>query len=425
MSLEVFRPKRTRKGRRNMKSIRWVLLATAVLVLVILACGPSGRTPAPEAVPTQEVQPTLPPADTPAPQGASLEITNDSGIDVWYIYLSPSKSDQWGEDWLEDHVIRDGETYTIVGVPEDIYDVKAESENQEVIEIYGNVDFEGEMTWTVTGLGSLEVTNESEDTIADLYISPSDSTTWGDDWLGADAIDPGASYAVSDVPRGVYDIKATDPDGDNVEVLYNVTLYGQSSWTVVGKTLLPNNAVLRFEEDFRDNRNNWGLDVEDEDVFYMRPADGEYCILIKSSSFTAWEWYEPFRTDEFVAEVACYVEGTEDASCGLGFGPDGDNLYWFEVSPSDQTLALFLLENGTWQDNLVGWTTSWNIDPTGANYLSVERVSGVVSLYVNGVLAGQADSDRFPTGRIGIGGSTYDEGYATVCLDNLRVWRLE
>lgn len=425
MGLEVFQPKHTQKGERNMKSIRWVLLAAAVLVLVILACGPSGKTPAPEVVLTQAVQPTLPPADTPAPQGATLEITNDSGIDVWYIYLSPSKSDQWGEDWLEDHVIRDGETYTIVGIPKGVYDVKAEDENQEVIEIYGNVDFEGEMTWTIIGVGSLEVVNESEDTIAYLYISPSDSTTWGDDWLGADVIDPGASYIVGDVPRGVYDIKAADPDEDNIEILYKVTLYGQSSWTVVGKTLLPSNAALRFEEDFRDNRNNWGLDVEDEDVFYMRPADGEYCILIKSNSFTAWEWYEPFRTDEFVAEVACYVEGAEDASCGLGFGPDGDNLYWFEVSPSDQTFALFLLENGTWQDNLVDWTASWNIDPTGANYLSMERVSGVVSLYINGVLAGQVDSDRFPTGRIGIGGSTYDQGYATVCLDNLRVWRLE
>jgi hypothetical protein len=66
-----------------------------------------------------------------------------------------------------------------------------------------------------------------------------------------------------------------------------------------------------------------------------------------------------------------------------------------------------------------------NIDPTGSNYLSMERVGGVVFVYVNGVLVGQVNSDRFPTGRVGIGGSTYEQGGATVCLDNLRVWRLE
>jgi len=209
------------------------------------------------------------------------------------------------------------------------------------------------------------------------------------------------------------------------EVLYNVELSGQNTWTVVGKASLPSNAVLRFEEDFKDNRNNWGSDTEGEDVFYMRPADGEYCILIKSANQGGVEWYEPFRTDEFVAEVSCYVEGAEDTSCGLGFGPDVDNIYWFEVSSFDQTFALFLRENGEWQDNLVDWTQSSHIDPNGANYLSMERVGGVVSLYINGVLADQADGVRFPTGRVGIGGATYDEGYATVCLDDLRVWRLE
>jgi hypothetical protein len=157
----------------------------------------------------------------------------------------------------------------------------------------------------------------------------------------------------------------------------------------------------------------------------MRPANGEYCMLIKSDSFTAWEWYEPFTTDEFVAEVSCTTQGAEDASCGLGFGPDADNLYWFEVSASDQTFALFLLEDDVWQDQLVEWTMSHTIDPIRTNYLRLERVGGVVSLYVNSVLVGEADGARFPTGRIGIGGSTYEEDNATICLDNLRVWRLE
>jgi len=165
--------------------------------------------------------------------------------------------------------------------------------------------------------------------------------------------------------------------------------------------------VLHLEEGFDDNRNNWGLDVETEKAFYMSPTDGEYCILIKGDNFTAWEFYKSFYTDEFVAEVACRLDGAKDASCGLGFGPDESNIYWYEISPFDQTFALFALEDGEWQDNLVAWTVSKNIIPNGVNYLSMERLEGVVNLYVNGVLVGRVDSDRFPTGRVGIGGSTY------------------
>jgi len=41
------------------------------------------------------------------------------------------------------------------------------------------------------------------------------------------------------------------------------------------------------------------------------------------------------------------------------------------------------------------------------------------------VMLAQVESNIFPTGRIGIGGATYDDGNVTVCLDDLHVWRLE
>ena len=65
------------------------------------------------------------------------------------------------------------------------------------------------------------------------------------------------------------------------------------------------------------------------------------------------------------------------------------------------------------------------IYPEGWNYLSMQRVDGVVSVYVNSVLVGEVASDHFPTGRIGLGGATYDLESITICLDDLRVWRLE
>jgi hypothetical protein len=52
-------------------------------------------------------------------------------------------------------------------------------------------------------------------------------------------------------------------------------------------------------------------------------------------------------------------------------------------------------------------------------------VDGYVSVFINGVQVGGVESDHFPTGRVGLGGSTYDQSSATICLDDLRVWRLE
>ncbi len=415
-----------------MKNIRWIWIAAAVLILATLACGGGDETPPPEATSPPVEAPTIMPTNTPqapppteVPEGASIEITNESGTDVWYVFISPAKADGWGDDWLGDVVIRDGETHTIAGIPEGFYDVMAADEEHEQIEVYWNVELEGQITWSLSGLSSLEVTNSTDATLAYLYISPSDADSWGDDWLGDDTIPAGETYTVSGIPPDTYDVKAKDLEDEFIEAIYNVTLDGMDTWDVIGKTFLPDNAELRFEDDWTDNRNNWGSDTEGEDVYYMRPADGEYCIQIKASSQAGVEWYEPFTTDEFVAEVACRIDGADDATCALGFGPDVDNVYWLEVSPEEQGFALFLRENGEWQDNLLDWTVSRNIIPGGTNYLRLERVKGVVSLYINAVLIGQADGTRFPTGRVGIGGSTYDTPNATVCMDNLRVWRLE
>ena len=351
-----------------MKNMRLVWLAAAVLILVALACGGGEETTTPETPPTSEAPPTMMPTNTPksappteVPERASIEITNESGTAIWYVYLSPSKSDDWGEDWMGDDVILDGQTHTIVGIPEGVYDVMAADENSDEIEVYWDVELEGEITWSISGLVSLEVINDTADTIGYLYISPSDSDSWGDDWLGDDVIPAGETYTVENVPPDVYDVKAKDLDDEFVEALYNVTLDGMDSWTVIGKTYLPSNAALRFEEELEDNRNNWGSDTEGENVYYMRPANGQYCILIKTNNQAGVEWYEPFTTDEFVAEVACTIEGADDATCGLGFGPDVDNIYWLEVSPNEQGYALFLREDGEWKDNLVDWTMSKNI----------------------------------------------------------------
>ncbi len=39
-----------------------------------------------------------------------FEITNDTGYDIYFVYISYSSEDDWGGDWLGDDVLLDGET---------------------------------------------------------------------------------------------------------------------------------------------------------------------------------------------------------------------------------------------------------------------------------------------------------------------------
>ena len=432
-----------------MEDKRWIWLFVSLLMVVSLACNAiAGRsTPEPavivpteapaateEAAPTSTPRPTDTPGSTVTPEstdapvtGVSLEIINESSRDIWYLYISPSDADSWGDDWLEMDIIPAGGSYIVTGIPAGVYDLQAEDENGNIIESLWDIEIAEDTYWAVIGsAASLEVINDSETLIASLYVSPSDADTWGEDRFGGVALKSGGSFVVDGLDDSLlYDAKVTDADGKTIESIYYVSIYGQYTWHIVGKVDLPANAALRFEDDFSDNRNNWGTTRETDEVRYIPPTNGEYCILIKSTNLTAWEWYEPFRPDQFVAEVACIPDAGTDATCGIGFGSDGDNLYWFEVSPETQTYALFLLRDDAWQEPLIPWTESKNIIPTGWNYLSIERVGGYFSVFINGVLLGEVESTIFPTGRIGIGGSSYDDGNVTVCLDDLRVWRLE
>lgn len=420
------------------------IVIIVLLVLFSLACRPLLSTPEPTSEPTLvPAEPTVeaaaaeatatppnleattaPPTATPRLKGSGLEIINDTDQDIWYLYVSPTDHDEWGDDRLGGDIIPAGGSYTVTGIPNGEYDVQARDAYDDSIQTTWSLEITGDTVWWVTARSVLEIMNSSANEIGMLYLSPVESETWGWDILAGDIIEVYGSYFVHDVEPGYYDIRVEDIDENLIEVVYDVYLDGDHFWNVVGMADLPPTAVLRFEEDFSDNRNNWGLSSPPGAVF-SPPANGEFCIEVVDMHITAWEWYEPFRPDQFVAEVSCVVDAFTDASCGLGFGPDGDNLYWFEISPNDQSFALFLLRDAEWQPALIEWTISKNISPDGWNYLSLERVNGVVSVFINGVLQGEIASNHFPTGRVGLGGSTYDQANVTICMDDLRVWRIE
>jgi len=53
---------------------------------------------------------------TTSTQQYNMTIVNNTGYTVWYVYLSPSDSSSWGDDWLGSSVLRHGEIIS-VGLP--------------------------------------------------------------------------------------------------------------------------------------------------------------------------------------------------------------------------------------------------------------------------------------------------------------------
>jgi hypothetical protein len=41
----------------------------------------------------------------------SINIVNNTGYDIYFLYVSPSESDEWGDDILGDAILEDGGTF--------------------------------------------------------------------------------------------------------------------------------------------------------------------------------------------------------------------------------------------------------------------------------------------------------------------------
>src|SRR5574341_316109 len=111
---------------------RYLILAAVVLLLAALACESSFSV-----------------GDTEG----SLTVVNDSSLEICYVFISPSDSDSWGDDWLgEDNTIPPGESHDIAGVEPGTYDIMAADCDGNEIDSDTCIEFEAgsNVTWTFT-----------------------------------------------------------------------------------------------------------------------------------------------------------------------------------------------------------------------------------------------------------------------------------
>ena len=177
---------------------------------------------------------------------ASLTVYNDSDTAIWYIYIAPSTSQSWGDDWLGGDVIMPGDWYTFY-MPAGTYDLMAQDPDGNVLAERYSEPISGEMEWTLytddtsgyTGQDEgtyyqLLIENHSGIDICYVFISPSTSDSWGEDWLGPnDIITTGSSYTLY-VPAGTttYDLQAADCDGVSLVEEYDVLFDSDLTWTL-------------------------------------------------------------------------------------------------------------------------------------------------------------------------------------------------
>jgi hypothetical protein len=159
-----------------------------------------------------------------------LTLYNASGQDICFVHISPTTSDTWGDDWLgSSEIIADGDNRTFTVAP-GTYDLQALDCSQGEIAVEWELEVTSSTAWTVdgestssggggdTGGGSsggtadstLTLNNYLDVPICYVYIVPTGSTDWGDDWLGSSEIlDPDTSRDFA-LPAGTYDLRAED-----------------------------------------------------------------------------------------------------------------------------------------------------------------------------------------------------------------------
>jgi hypothetical protein len=208
------------KTLRPLGPLAWTLAALA-LAGAALACSitPSVvESPAPLA----PVQTELPDPNAAPPQsgGGAVNVVNESGTTICYLYISPTSSDEWGEDWLGSAgTISSGDSQSFEVAPGD-YDLRVEDcDTSRIAEVFGVSVSSSGYSWAIPFVPvTLRMVNNSSATVCYVFISPSTSEYWGGDWLGhSETIGPGGSRDFAVPPGQNYDVMATDCNQDTLD----------------------------------------------------------------------------------------------------------------------------------------------------------------------------------------------------------------
>jgi hypothetical protein len=167
---------------------------------------------------------------------------NSSSFTISELYVSPSSSGSWGPDQLTS-TIAPGGTFTLTGITPGTYDLRAVASDGTTFwqSMAVSITAGGTFTWTLLNpvTGSLRVVNSSSISVFFLYVTPASlgctSGIWGTDQLGANTIAPGASFTLTGITPGSYDLRATNSTGTSFWRSCGVSINGGATyvWTLL------------------------------------------------------------------------------------------------------------------------------------------------------------------------------------------------
>lgn len=203
-----------------------------ILVVMALACGSSTladpdaptRTPRPTATPKIEVE---------------LEVINETQNSLCYLLVAPS-DEEFDKEYLDGVEIAPGESHAVSGFDAGEYNVKLHNCDKNMINALYYVDMEKEhMTWTIRE-ATLTITNESSQSMCEMYISPSSApeSAWGPSQLdpGAGEVLESGMYVSFFIAQGKWDVRVV-PCDESIDALTEIGLEveGEFEYTISDK----------------------------------------------------------------------------------------------------------------------------------------------------------------------------------------------
>ena len=179
--------------------------------------------------------------------GPSITVVNNTGYTGYYLYVKTTADSNWGSDLLGSDILSNDRS-TSIRLPHPLnvvnrYDFRLRdsdgdtytknnvlvSNNARIVFTFDDFDRSSSTSSSnSTTNPSITIVNNTGYTVYYVYISSSESSNWGDDWLGSsEVLMTGESKTFRlQQPLNVvnrYDFRIRDSDGDNY-TKYNVTV---------------------------------------------------------------------------------------------------------------------------------------------------------------------------------------------------------
>lgn len=174
---------------------------------------------------------------------STLNLVNNSTCNVTEVFISPSDWTVWGDN-LAVNTIVPGEASSFQNIADGTYDLMAVTDCGHTWQAWGFEFISSESPsheWVLTecscgsgGVVNLNVINVSTCDITELYISPTTSSVWGQNWASV-LIAAGSTVPYADIDEGAYDLLAVTDCGHTWEVwdfTFNLAESATWDWTL-------------------------------------------------------------------------------------------------------------------------------------------------------------------------------------------------